>query len=863
MKKKLIIIISIVAFIIVAGAIGLIIGLGSNTPPGPDEPVVPPIDIPGVDESELRVVETTKVVTYDGPSIIKSSEEASVFVNDEELFVYETRVNHGRVFTFSDAKITKVPVVIFDFEGRVTVKVTLNNEEALENVKVTPAMYNITPTVEGNTVTFTLDYPTTYTLEYNNQTDKVVHLITREIETDAPDPENLPEDVLYIGPGVYKADAIPITSNKTVYIAGGALVYGQIRGGSVENVKIIGRGIISGEIYPRTVATEFTIPFEFQRSKNISVDGITFLDSAGWTINAYFLDGFKMNDIAIITGRGNGDGISIQSCKNVEVTNCFVRSWDDSLVVKNYNMGESENVLFNNITIWTDLAQSMEVGYECYGATMKNIHFNNITVLHNFHKAVISIHNADQAIIDGVKFTNITVEDAHNDGDNPNETYDNLFLDFQVLYNNEWTSSGQTRGKVKNVIVQNVLVLKALENINSKISGFDATYSIDNVQLNNIKYNGKEVRGAQDLNLTTKYATNISYNYTSEATGAQLVKPYRLDLKNVEIEHVSKENIVQFGFIVPEFAIKQIPESYMGVIVTGDFTASATHGSKNNWDDGTFNDTALESVVDKDPTTSWEGPEWDATLTNDYVAVSINFDSNKTIGTVRLYGDPESGIYLTQSIALYGIKGSSSTGAYSKITSQDVYEFSPATGNYVDIVINPGEFKAIQIRIYHKEGTAYPEKAFINEVEFYPASLTLNKVITGTTHEDVYRIENLIDGNRETYYESSKAQGFTTPPVITIDLLADYDVKYINLYLVPKLTWEARTEVITISVSTDGVNYTDLFVKKECLFDPAIGSVVEIILDQAVTARYIKFTVYSNTAPGNEGAQLSEITVYE
>ena len=860
MKKKLIII-SAIAVVVIVGIVGLILGLGNQeTPPGPD---IPPIDIPDVDESKLRVVEDTKVVTYKGPSILTSSKEATVEVNGEEQFVYETRVNHGRVFTFSEAKMSKVPVVIFDFEGKVTVKITLNNEESLTNVKVTPAMYNITPTVEGNVVTFTLEYPTTYTLEYNNQTEKVVHLITREIETNVPDPENLPADMLYIGPGVYKADAIPITSNKTVYIAGGAYVYGQIRGGNVENVKITGRGIISGEIYPRTVSTEFTIPFEFQRSKNISVDGITFLDSAGWTINAYFLDGFKMNNCAVITGRGNGDGISIQSCKNVEITNSFVRSWDDSLVVKNYNMGESENVLFNNMIIWTDLAQSMEVGYECYGATMKNIHFNNITVLHNIHKAVISIHNADQAIIDGVKFTNITVEDAHNDGDNPNETYDNLFLDFQVLYNNEWSSSGQTRGKIKNVVVQNVVVHQALENLNSKISGFDATYSIENVQINNVKYCGKEVKGAQDLNLTTKFATNITYNYSSEATGAQLVKAYKLDLKNQEVSHTIKDNIVQFGFIVPDFAIKQIPESYMGVIVTGDFVASATHGSKNTWDDETFSDTVLENILDGDAKTSWNGPAWDNSLTNDYIAVSINFDENKTIGTVRLYGDPESKIYLTQSIALYGIKASSSSGAYSKITSQDVYEFSPATGNYVDIVINPGEFKAIQIRIYQKVGTSYPETSFLNDVEFYPASLTLNKVITGTTHEDVYRVENLIDGNRNTYYESSKAQGFTTPPVINIDLLANYDVKYINLYLVPHLTWEPRSEVITISISTDGINYTDIIVEKDCLFDPAVGSVVEIILDQAVSARYIRFTVYSNTAPGNEGAQLSEITVYE
>lgn len=820
-----------------------------------------PIDV------TLREVKTTKLVNFKGPSILTSSNQANVTVNGEEVFVYETRVNHGRVFTFSEKNITKVPVAIFDFEGKVEVEVSFPNETTLENVKVTPQIYDVETIVIGNKVKFTLEYPTTYTIEYNNQTEKVLHLITHEPEENVPDPNNLPENMLYIGPGVYKADAIPVSSNKTIYLAGGALIYGQIRGGSVENVTICGRGIISGEIYPRTVASEFTIPFEFQRSKNIKVEGITFLDSAGWTINAYFLDGFTMDNIAIITGRGNGDGISIQSCKNVTVKNSFVRSWDDSLVVKNYNMGTTENILFENITIWTDLAQSMEVGYECYGATINNVHFNNITILHNFHKAAISIHNADQALVTNINFTNITIEDAQMEGDNSRETYDNFFIDFQVLYNIEWTSSGQTRGRIRNVLVENVLVLNSISEINSKVSGFDNTNNIENVTLRNITYCNKKIEKAADLNLTTKYAKNVKIEYnTKNPQGAKLIKPYNLALTDDKVDIETINNIVQFGYLVPDFAINDVPSAYMGVLLNGDFTTKATRGTKANvWDDesGIFDDEDLSAIVDKNADTAYTAPNWDDSLSNDFIAITIDLNSTKTIGTIRLYGNPDSKIYLTQSIAVYAVKESSTTGAFAKISNQDNYEFTPATGNFVDIVINPGSFTKIQIRIYHKTGGSYPESAFLNEIEFYPASLTFNKTIYGTKHEDVYIINNLIDGSRNTYYESSKALGFTTPPEITIDLQNNYDIKYINMYLVPLLTWEARTEEITISVSLDGNNYTDIIVKKACLFDPTTGSVIEIILDEPVEARYIKFTVYSNTAPGSEGAQLSEIAVYE
>src|SRR5690606_17901139 len=100
------------------------------------------------------------------------------------------------------------------------------------------------------------------------------------------------------------------------------------------------------------------------------------------------------NNLKIITARANGDGVSVQSSSEVTMKDGFVRAWDDALVVKNVDRGNTNNVLFDDVTIWTDLAQSMEVGYETYGAKMENITFRNITVLHNFHKAAMSIHNS-------------------------------------------------------------------------------------------------------------------------------------------------------------------------------------------------------------------------------------------------------------------------------------------------------------------------------------------------------------------------------------------------------------------------------------------------------------------------------------
>ncbi|MDD4000508.1 MAG: glycosyl hydrolase family 28 protein, partial [Bacilli bacterium] len=353
-----------------------------------------PEDLPPEEENkntvEDKTVTETKLTVYEGPNLLETSKKVAVKVEDQELFVYETRVNHSRIFSFSEPK-TMAPVVVFDFEGLVKIEVIVNAVESLSEVVIRPLSYEIKPLVSGNKISFSLNYSGNYVLEYNDGKGKAhenaVHIFANPLETDPIDPDLIPEDVIYLGPGVYAAGAIPIQSKKTVYLAGGAYVYGQIRAELMEDITIRGRGIISGEIYERTRASEYTIPIEMRSCENVKIEGITILDPAGWTVALYKCKNVEIENLKMITARGNGDGISVQSCEDVKVFGGFVRSWDDSLVVKNSDRGNTKNIVFDNVVVWTDLAQSCEVGFETNGEKMENIIFKNITILHNFHKA--------------------------------------------------------------------------------------------------------------------------------------------------------------------------------------------------------------------------------------------------------------------------------------------------------------------------------------------------------------------------------------------------------------------------------------------------------------------------------------------
>lgn len=226
----------------------------------------------------------------------------------------------------------------------------------------------------------------------------------------------------------------------------------------------------------------------------MNVEDVIFLNSNAWTFNSYESKDGRIHNIKIISPRPNGDGITLQSCENFLVEDSFVRSWDDSLVIKNYG-DNTNNITFKNIQLWTDLAQSMEIGYETNkgnkeNSKISNIAFEDITVLYNFHKPVISIHNGDDALVEEILFQNITVENALMGRGDAGEN--NQLIDFGIMNNGGWSTTKE-RGQIKNVTIDGVDVLSG-DFPPSKIAGFDETHTIEDVTIKNLNILGKPMK---------------------------------------------------------------------------------------------------------------------------------------------------------------------------------------------------------------------------------------------------------------------------------------------------------------------------------------------------------------------------------
>ncbi len=817
---------------------------------------------------EDRTVTETRLVVYEGPNLLQTSSKLSVKVEDEELFVYETRVNHNRLFSFSEPKTT-APVVLFDFEGEVDLEVTVHEGE-VHNVLLRPLFYDIQPVLEGNKISFSLCYSGNYVLEYEDGDGnlEVLHIFANPLEEEPIDPENIPENVLYIGPGVYAAGAIPVESGMTVYLAGGAYVYGQIRGEQMEDITIRGRGIISGEIYQRTRESEYTIPIEMRNCRNVVIEGITILDPAGWTVALYKCENVVVENLKIITARGNGDGISVQSCRDVLVKGGFVRSWDDSLVVKNVDRGSTSNVTFDNVVVWTDLAQSCEVGYETNGEKMENITFKNITILHNYHKAAMSIHNCDDAEISNVNYTNITVEDGRMLGDNQLDGENDYLIDITIAYHPTWTKSGGDRGTVKNINFTNIKVHHLEDSIVSRINGESPTSLVEGVTFSGIEIAGKVVKSENDLKLgKNSYVKNVKVETKGEVTGAIVHLPYELKLANEEVEKTIVRTKEQAGLEVPEFALLDLEETYKGKpLSTDNASIRATHGKGRkltaDFDDGSgsFETDAgrATNLLDGSRDTSWVSKPWTGE-DDEFVALTFDFPEAVRPGLIRIYLHTDSAHVYQYEIAVH-VRRTQDATSFPRLLAPATYSASPATGNYFDIRLPTNlECWSLQLRIYRNEGMTAPRLLSFAEIAFFPASLSTNKpIIDSTEYNDVYEPSYLIDGNESTYWEAVMSDG----AYFVIDLGAEYDIRNIVLHLPPLLIWEKRTQEIEIQCGTVEGQYHTILPKTPLVFDPLTGNVNNLEFTPPVRVRYLKLIWYSNTSIGGYGAQLSEIFVY-
>jgi len=461
---------------------------------------------------------------------VKYANNYRLYYGDVEIPVYGCNSNPGRTWVANPTIFIEVGVGVINLKGKGVFKLQ-TNFAFKDTTSISPLASNVKHEFDLNrrVITFEINECGQYSFSFVKNMG--FHLFVNPIED-----EKIPEgttNIVRFEKGVHTKknnkligsdNMINLKSNTTVILDRGAIVEAGFSSVSTNNVHIIGDGIVLGSHFERNPNTGAKlIPYDFSYCSNLSIEGITTLDPAGWCYNIYFCTNVILDNVKIISSRSNGDGVSVQSCKNFQCTRSFVRSWDDSLVVKNYKnwkyggLGSTANVSFSKCQIWTDLAQCMEIGYETVGEELTDVSFKDITVLFAYHKPVISIHNSNNARVRNISYERITVECAKmglGDGNN-------YLIDFNNNYSSTWSDQYGSfeLGNIEKVSINNVVILNGNNDCKVKIAGckdtrqgydHDEEHYIKDVSLNNVVIMNNILTESSPNLLIGEYVYNVT-----------------------------------------------------------------------------------------------------------------------------------------------------------------------------------------------------------------------------------------------------------------------------------------------------------------------------------------------------------------
>ncbi|WP_046728471.1 discoidin domain-containing protein [Streptomyces humi] len=136
-------------------------------------------------------------------------------------------------------------------------------------------------------------------------------------------------------------------------------------------------------------------------------------------------------------------------------------------------------------------------------------------------------------------------------------------------------------------------------------------------------------------------------------------------------------------------------------------------------------------------------------------------------------------------------------------------------------------------------------------------NLAKGRPATATGSQDVYTPGKAVDGDANSYWESTNN---AFPQSLTVDLGSSYAARRLVLKLPPSSAWGARTQTVTVLGSTDGSAYSTVVGATGYRFDPATGNTVTVPLPASANLRYLRLTVTANS--GWPAAQFSEVEAY-
>ncbi|OHB75453.1 MAG: hypothetical protein A2Z25_06895 [Planctomycetes bacterium RBG_16_55_9] len=183
-----------------------------------------------------------------------------------------------------------------------------------------------------------------------------------------------------------------------------SLIYAE----KAERIAIIGSGVIDGQ------GASFEGPYRVRpymiriiECRNVTVEDVTIINSPMWVQHFLACDDVRITGVTVRSlVNKNNDGIDIDSCHRVVISNCNIESGDDAIVLKSTSDRVCRDVAVSNCVLSTR-CNALKMGTESNGG------FQNIVitgcVIYNTRLAGVALEIVDGGTMDRVIVSNITM----------------------------------------------------------------------------------------------------------------------------------------------------------------------------------------------------------------------------------------------------------------------------------------------------------------------------------------------------------------------------------------------------------------------------------------------------------------------
>ncbi len=156
----------------------------------------------------------------------------------------------------------------------------------------------------------------------------------------------------------------------------------------------------------------------FMDSTNVLVEGVHFVGSSMWTIHLLYTDNAVVRNVIIETYPGvHTDGIAVDSSRNVRISDCYIDTGDDGIVLKSGKDADgrrvnrpTENVSIANCTVH-HAHGAVTLGSEISGG-IRNVVADNITCDGTQIGVRIKSRRGRGGVVEDVRFNNWTMENV-------------------------------------------------------------------------------------------------------------------------------------------------------------------------------------------------------------------------------------------------------------------------------------------------------------------------------------------------------------------------------------------------------------------------------------------------------------------